>query len=143
MNKIKFPILLPIALLFLLIAAGCSGKIGISGTVKFTDGEPLNRGTVCFRSADGAITFTGYLNAKGHYRIGEMKDGDGIPPGTYRVWISGSEQERPILQPDGRATGFKTDRIIATQFTSPEESGLSIEVKSGGTKTFDFKVSKP
>ncbi|GHT38202.1 hypothetical protein FACS189427_12140 [Planctomycetales bacterium] len=133
-------ILLPV-IIFLVVLAGCSNKVRIGGTVTFEDGQPLVVGSVCFRN--DKITYTGFLDKQGRYRIGEMKDGDGIPPGTYQVWLTGTEEEKVKLLPDGRAAGFTRVSHVNRKYTAPESSGLSFEVKNGGTKTFSFMVSKP
>lgn len=135
----KYP--LSIILLLVFIAIGCSDKIGITGTVKFDDGEPLNLGSVCFRNEK--TTYMGYLDKKGQYRIGESKDGDGIHPGVYQVWIAGTDEGTVKLLPDGRAAGFGSVIRVHPQFTSPRSDGLSFEVKKGGPKTFDITVKRP
>jgi hypothetical protein len=134
-------------LLFLFIFAtifsiGCSGRIKISGNVTFTDGEALDFGEVCF--TEGNKTFFGRVKEKGYYAPGEFKDGDGIPPGTYNVWLS-----RTILSemiPDKH--GNESDEVrqierVDKKYTAPESSGLIFEVKHGGAKKFDFVVERP
>jgi hypothetical protein len=122
------------AVLVLSIAlfAGCADKVRVSGTVTFEDGEPLNRGQVTFRTADGK-TYSGYLDKNGKYSPGEIRDGQPIPTGTYTVWVAG--------------TGYSDEKYVAHQtvdskYTSAESSTLIFEAKRGGQKTFDFTVER-
>jgi hypothetical protein len=124
------------------LGIGCSGRVNVSGHVTFSDGEPLNFGEVCF--TEGQKTFSGWVKENGYYSPGEFKDGDGIPPGTYQVWISRTILAEPIYNKNG-AEGDevkRTDRVDQ-KYTAPETSGLIFEVKSGGSKTFDFTVERP
>jgi hypothetical protein len=79
MHKVIFTILI----LGLLVFAGCSSKVRISGNVTFPDGEPLTVGAVCFETPENS--FIGRLDKNGHYSVGENNNGDGIPQGTYTV----------------------------------------------------------
>ena len=75
--------------------------------------------------------------------MGLTKDGQGIPPGTYKVYIS----EALV---DGDASLAKKDEdgnmvvpkvpAVDLKFMSSERSGLTCEVK--GRMTYDIKVEK-
>ncbi|MGL6195690.1 MAG: hypothetical protein ACRC2T_12810 [Thermoguttaceae bacterium] len=69
---------------------GCSGKVKVSGTVKYRDDStPVQSGVVVFsskgQSARGNIK-------DGKYVLGMQKDGDGIPKGTYTVTVESIRQ---------------------------------------------------
>ena len=82
-----------VVFLSVLVLPGCSQKAKVSGTVKFPDGSPLNKGTVVFESKD--IRVSGVIK-NGYFSLGEKKDGDGVPFGTYKGWITGAlEADRP------------------------------------------------
>ncbi|MDR1958014.1 MAG: hypothetical protein LBQ54_03050 [Planctomycetaceae bacterium] len=138
----KFRIELFCLLLLTLICLGCSDKVKISGTVTFPDGKPVDFGSVCF---DGnGKTFYGYLNQKGYYSPGEVKDGDGVPYGTYKVWLSGTVLSEEILDKEGESTGYSKDTFrVAEKYTLPNTTDLTFEVKRGGPKKFDFTVEPP
>jgi hypothetical protein len=122
-----------------LILTGCSNRVKISGTVTYDDGKPLTQGSVCFRAEDGT-TYQGYLDKNGRYAPGEFRDGDGIPVGTYKVWISGSDESVELPSKNGSASRFKVIVNVDSQYTSPDTGKLNFDVKRGGTKTFDFTV---
>ena len=84
------------ALLFfaLLFVAGCgSGHVQLGGTVTFDDGTPLTTGAVIF--ATEAFMASGRIDSQGNFVIGSLGVRDGLPPGTYKVYISGATEENP------------------------------------------------
>ena len=139
-------LLLP--LLVIVFVAGC-GDPKVTGKVTFPDGTPLVKGQVMFQK-DGFVG-SGDIQKDGTYSAGKLKDGDGLPPGQYQVFITGASifdaaemehlsQEATI----GRIPTFKTPRpidLIAVKYMSPNSSGLTVEVK-GKTK-FDITVEPP
>jgi len=126
--------------LLLVCIVGCGGNCTVTGTVKFPDGTPLDRGSVIFES--DKLVANGKIQKNGTYSLisGEKK---GILPGTYRVSIGGLTQPT-IIPPTGR--GGKPEMIpsvspIDAKFHAPGSSGLTCEVK-GRTK-FDIMVEPP
>jgi len=127
----------------LLVITGCSGKVNVTGTAKFPDGTPLAKGNVFFRNADKTQMYQGTLQSDGSFALGEIEDGDGIPPGTYAAWIAGantSDYQR-------NAAGDPAGRIIETvlidkKYESPDTSGLSFTV-GGGRNVIEITVDKP
>jgi len=64
----------------------------VSGTVTYSDtGEPVQFGTVVF---SGELEGGRGIIKAGKYSVGRIKDGDGIPPGTYTV-----SSDSPVLPP--------------------------------------------
>jgi hypothetical protein len=116
----------------LLVIAGCSNKVKVGGTVKFDDGMPLDAGQVFM--SNGTFMFQGKILSDGTFSIGEIKDGDGIPPGNYGIWIAGANPS---------ATDQYQTLKIPTKYTNRETSGLTFEVKKNGTKTIDILLEKP
>jgi len=65
------------------IAFGCSGKVKVTGTVKYSDDDSLvNSGEIVF--SDGVTSARGSIK-NGRYSVGLLKDGEGIPSGNYQV----------------------------------------------------------
>jgi hypothetical protein len=122
--------------LTLLLLVGCSDKVGLGGKVTFSDdGSPLSTGTVCFET--DTYLARGTLKADGSYVVGSLTENDGLPAGTYRVYISGAEKETgqdkegmPIMEP-----------LIDTKYSSASMSELTLDV-TNATKTFDIKVDR-
>jgi len=125
---------------FLLGFAGCGGdKVSLKGTVTFKeDGSPLTRGLVCFET--DTYRARGTLMPDGTYRVTSVKANDGIPPGTYKVYIFGAEA--PVEDVSGRMRDARAMSLVAVKYTNKETSGITVEVDAK-TKQFDFQVEKP
>lgn len=129
-------------LLVCLLLVGCdsSGRVQVSGTVKFVDGG-VPQGEVSMirfeptsyqKSADGEVIkgAYGYIQPDGSFRMTTLKPDDGVYPGTYKVcftvlksYMSGeqliprkyiSKQTTPFEQTiDGKTQGlhFELDKL--------------------------------
>ncbi|GHT10494.1 hypothetical protein FACS1894170_02660 [Planctomycetales bacterium] len=124
--------------LFAIVIAGCGdSRILITGTITYEDdGSPMNTGNIQFESA--ANTYSGLIE-DGKYKTGGQKAVQGIPPGEYKVWISGAYAQVS----DGDKTGLGVLPLVADEYCSATKTPLSFEVKPGGATTFDIKVKRP
>jgi hypothetical protein len=122
----------------LALLAGCNkGYVSMGGRVTYSDnGDPLEKGTVAFMTS--TFQARGKIGADGRYTIGTLSDTDGLPKGTYQVFVTSSEDFQWIDELTG--TYITTYRIDG-KFANPETSGLTVEV-DGKTKTFDFQVDR-
>jgi hypothetical protein len=138
----KKRLLLIYILLILSVSIGCSKNIKVTGHVTFTDGEPVNFGSVCFETSEN--TYSARLDKNGYYSIGDTKDGAGIPEGAYRIWLSGTvlTEDIPNKNNDGYFEVKETMRVHP-KYTLPNHDSLKFEVKRGGKTTFDFTVERP
>jgi hypothetical protein len=120
-------------LFVVLLLSGCDSKQRLTGTVTFSDGEPLTVGTVVFSTP----TFISRANigSGGTFKVGTTTEGDGIPPGTYKVYVVGAM----VLDPKDPA-GMSQLPIVAQEFTSESSTPLSVTIP--GTKTFDIVVER-
>jgi hypothetical protein len=77
----------------------------------------------------------GMINPDGTYTVGSLSESDGLPPGTYQVYISGAEKWLP-----GK-NGGPSMRVLLIDFKygSGDTSGLTVDVPIPGGK-FDFQV---
>lgn len=131
----SFFIFIPV-LICAVAAAGCGNKVSLRGKVTYSDdGGPLTSGSVCFISDD--FMARGTIQSDGTYRVGSIKETDGIPPGTYGVYISGALREIGT-NPKGEAP---TESLIDLKHTAPETSGLVLEV-TPQTQRFDIVVDR-
>jgi hypothetical protein len=122
--------------LTLLLLVGCGDKVGLGGKVTFSDdGSPLGTGTVCFET--DTYLARGTLKTDGSYVVGSLSEKDGLPAGTYRVYISGAEKE---IGQDKEGMAIM-EPLIDTKFSIGSTSGLSVDV-TASKKTFDFKVDR-
>ncbi len=140
----KYHFLLGLVLLF---SAGCSGNVSLSGKVVDTEGNPITVGMVNFTSDKGLSR--GKINADGSYTIGTLKDKDGLPPGKYKVYVTGAEvpmaskgpaRVDAMGQPVPQMAGFQ--KLVATKYTTEKDTPLTCEVPAKGNK-FDVIVEKP
>jgi len=126
---------------FLLLAfSGCGGdKVPLKGKVTFKeDGSPLTRGMVCFET--DTFRARGPLNPDGTYQVSSVKENDGIPKGSYKVYIFGAEDATEATS--GGMNAARSAPMIAKKYTDKETSGITAEV-DGKTKQFNFEVEKP
>jgi len=126
--------------LFLLVShcvVGCGGgKVGLRGKVTFSDDDsPLTVGTVCFET--DTFIARGVLQGDGSYSMGSMSNSDGLPPGIYRVYVTGA-----VRAPDNAGGGMTMPiPLIDSKFASGRSSGITAEITTS-TKTFDFQVDR-
>jgi hypothetical protein len=139
-----------VPLLAIVFAIGC-GDPKVTGKVTFPDGTPLTRGQVMFQK-EGFVA-SGDIQRDGSYSAGKNKDGDGIPPGTYEVFIVGAstfgELQNADVTPqvgpggaDSRAIEMaQTISLIHSKYTSSATSGLTVVVEK--SMKYDIKVEPP
>ena len=132
MKKIKTIVLL----LLIGIVSGCSDNVPLGGRVTFSDnGEPLTTGTVVF--VDGHQQARGTLDATGYYKLGFVGNKDGIPPGTYKVYISDANEYGP-----GNAVHERTPiPLIEKKYMNLQSSDLEYAVDKK-TKKIDIQVRR-
>jgi len=125
-----------VATLFMLsLCIGCGKYVGVSGKVTFPDGSPLTGGEVCF--TDDVFAGRATVQRDGTYRMGREKDGDGIPKGTYKVYLSNGVSYEP--SPDGGPP--ISTLLVDKKFLTADTSGLTCTVD--GKTVFNFTVEKP
>ena len=132
-----------LSLAVLLLAVGCSNKMPLTGTVTFSDdGAPLTQGVIFFQS--DKVLAQGDIGADGKYAVGTDKMTDGLPRGTYQVYITGTER-LSLVEIDRGAMGGTArtteSPVIDGKYSRAETSGLSFTV-DGKTRTFDIQVER-
>ena len=138
-------------LFVLLLLTGCSDKIKLGGKVTFPDGEPLETGTILFSKSD--FLARAHIKPDGTYDVGSLGQKDGLPAGTYKVFITGALKTIEIA-PKGDAPkivnemgdgevkqteGFKP--LIAQKYTSEETTPLTVTVPS--VRAYNITVERP
>ena len=138
MFKVRLLLLFFIGMVAIAVA-GCGNKNAtLKGKVTFADdGSPVPAGVVIFDN--GAISASGAIQADGTYVAGFEKVKNGIPPGTYRVSISGA-----VRKLDNPTNFFPppTEMLIHRKYVSQEDSGLSVVVDHN-TKEYNIEVDRP
>jgi hypothetical protein len=142
--RTQYILLIVTLIIFATLISGCSGKVSVTGSVKYSDGEPLAKGSVCFRNEEGTRMFQGALKPNGTFDLGEIMDGDGIPAGKYSAWIAGANTTDYVRTARGDLTNQQTHEIlIDPKFESPETSGLTFEIERGKKANLDITVERP
>ena len=131
------------SLFVLAFLAGCGGDPKVTGKVTFADGSPLTVGRVMFQKQ--RFSASADIQANGTYSAGKLKDGDGLPPGKYRVFIADAfiaEAGKAVTDSTGASfvPEVRTE-LVAKKYTSPDTSELTVEVK--GNTTFNITVEAP
>lgn len=128
MNHVRF-CFAAIAVTALMIT-GCGGQTNVTGTVKYSDGTPLDRGTVNFDS-DSFASF-GTIQSDGSVVVGEW-DG-GVPDGTYTVTVEAMTDGNMQTDDDGNVSGEEPVTLVKNNKTT-----VTID---SSNKTFELTVEK-
>lgn len=124
--------------LSVLVFAGCgSGMVGLKGTVVFSDdGSPLTAGMICFET--DTYVSRGMIGPDGTFVLGSLKTDDGIPPGTYRVFIDRAQQHVG-KRGDGEDV---YEPMIDPKYADGRTSGITVEVTPSMKKQIEIKVDR-
>ncbi len=131
-----------VVLLLATTAGGCSGgssRPAVGGRVT-VGGQPVAHGTITFEAEDGKPDAAWIEDGRYHFQTGQTV---GLPPGRYKV----SVVPRQPTGPEPQLVGQETKPVGATGPTIPEKyhqaatSGLTVEVKGGDNRTFDFDLA--
>jgi hypothetical protein len=125
-----------VGLLIVLNGPGCNrkGLYPVKGKVVFADGTPLTAGTVEFRPVENAfLAPRAEIYVDGTFRASTYAEGDGAPPGSYRVVITPPEQLDP---------GQPRPKPFDRRFSSFQTSGLEYTVKPGKNEFFTITIDK-
>ena len=134
---------LTLCVLFSFALAGCNGNSPLQGKVTFEDGTPLTVGTVNFSSEKGLSR--GTIQPDGTYQVGSLKASDGLPPGKYKVYISGAlEQSGPAREQQERG-GIRVPVVSARplidqKYATAESTPLTCDVPAPKNR-FDITVA--
>jgi hypothetical protein len=122
--------------LSLLLLTGCGGNIQLKGKVVFSDdGSPVPIGTVCFEM--DSYLARGNLQSDGTFAVSSIKENDGLPKGTYRVYITGSQK---LIGTSIMGLPLY-ESLIDEKYAATNTSGITIDV-SPSTKYFEITVDR-
>jgi hypothetical protein len=127
---------------WLLTAFGCGetnplGRRAVSGTVSF-QGQPLDYGAIRFEPTGGEHPVEGgAVITQGKYQIAEEQ---GLPPGSYKVWIMAPEQGQaaPVEEAPGETPQSRSRDRIPPQYNV--QTTLVAEVPATGKAEFNFDL---
>ena len=124
---------LALCVLTLLASPGCDTGLKTypaSGTVRFTDGNPLAGGAIIFHSVELGVQARAKISDNGSFRLGTEDATDGAVAGLHRVTVRAA-WESPETPPK-----FPVKR----KYHRPETSGLEYEVIPKGSNHFEITV---
>lgn len=126
-----------LCLLICLLVVGCGGNKRLVGKVTFDDGESVPNGTVIFQSMDNKFMSRGEIQSDGSYKMSSESANDGIPPGEYRVYVSGIS-----AMPEGPPSAMMLPVLLCDpKYTDPDTSGIICKVPAPGNK-FDIVLER-
>ena len=126
----KLFVCLPLVAVFFI--AGCGNNHQLTGTVTFTDGNPVPRGMVLFTAEGDAFQARGQIRPDGTYIVGALTDRDGLPPGEYRVHVT------DITKTSSGTGGVGMPvPLVLERYFSDVTSGLTVTVPAPGNR-FDI-----
>jgi ABC-type transport system substrate-binding protein len=81
----------------LLTVCGCNhGLLPVKGTVKFSDGTPLDRGQVVFSGEK--YQFYGTVQSDGTFRLNGLNGKTGLPPDSYKIIVGAmDDNDQPMI----------------------------------------------
>lgn len=131
-----------LSVFMLAVCVGCGGNAKVTGKVTFSDGTPVTFGTIIF-SNDTTIC-KGEINEKGEYAMRTFKPGDGVPKGTYKIYITDtlrfgeSKTAKTAGAEKGDAVEYsligKAENVIPHQYGNPDESPFEPITVNGSMK---------
>lgn len=75
--------------LLLLVAtlSGCSSQQPATGIVGYTDGDPVQSGSIEFRSLETGDRYAGKIASNGAFTLRDQDGNEHLPPGEYEVVV--------------------------------------------------------
>jgi hypothetical protein len=112
--------------------SGGPAKVPAEGTVTYK-GQPLATGQVQFLSETGTAA-TGLVE-NGKFALGTLVDGDGAPPGKYRVSVFSYKE----IKLRGGETITKS--AIPDRYANPDSSKLVVEIPEAGNREIKIELA--
>ncbi len=137
-----------------LVVAGCQSKptdpnrpktVPVSGVVTYK-GQPVEGATVTFVSTAGKRGAVATTDASGKFTMTTFEPKDGAIPGTYQVAIQktvveGAPQEGATGKGGEEPPAGTLKDLLPAKYKDASKSGLTAEVKEGGTKDLKFELT--
>ena len=113
--------------LLLILVCGCDKGLKtypVSGTVHFSDGTPLEGGTIVFHSVESQVQARGNVLEDGTFRVGTESPRDGAVAGSHRV----------VIRASWRGPSTPPERPVHSKYRSVSTTDLEYDVKTGRNK---------
>lgn len=128
------------SMLLVTLLTGCGTNSGellvpVEGRV-LIDGEPMQSGSVITTPAEGRGA-RGTIGEDGHFLLTTRDAGKGAVVGVHRVAVVAYDHAEALNKnPEAEVT-----LIVPARYTSPETSGLTIDVKPNETNNFTLELN--
>jgi len=120
----------------MLVLTGCGNKVSLKGRVVYSDDQsPVPAGSVCFET--DTYVARGTLKPDGTFVVGSLRENDGLPTGTYRVYIVGAEK---VIGHTGDGMEL-FEPLIDNKYTKSSTSEITIDL-TRSTKDFLITVDR-
>jgi hypothetical protein len=108
----------------------------VKGKVVLPDGKPLSRGRIYFVRTDGALSSNGTIGTDGTFSLTTGSDGEGAPPGEYKVRI---EPDDPNTLPTKRNPNGKLP--FSAKYLDEDTSNLTVTVEPKPNQLEPFRLT--
>ena len=124
-------------ILLVLLLVGCDKSIGpTQGSVRFEDGEPVQAGSIEFRSLDGGRRYASRIDPKGQFQPRDLYRRIGLPAGEYEVVVV-----QIVLTEDLALKDHRHGRTVPRRYADYYTSGLRTTVKAGQTEPIEIVIA--
>ena len=117
----------------LLLCFGCSDP-PLSGTVKYSDGTPVEAGTVVLQSSQSQGI--GAIRPDGSFDVYQYKPCDGLKRGEYKVYFQGAFRTN-------EETGSILYHLVPEKYRDQNTSGLTYDSSSGNRLDIVIECENP
>lgn len=74
-------------LLLVVTLTGCSSQQPATGIVEYTDGDPVQSGSIEFRSLETGARYVGRIASNGTFALRDQDGNESLPPGEYEMVV--------------------------------------------------------
>lgn len=138
----------------LCLGPGCSqstslpSRVPVTGTVLY-NGNPVSGATVVFEGDSVARPGVGVTDSAGKFRLSSYTEGDGVPPGRYRVAITKFEAPPPSQEDTSmEAAAARSPQpasapksLLPKRYADAATSGFEETVAEGNANDFRFELT--
>lgn len=130
-TKLSLCLIIPV-LTGLLIGCG-NENVKVHGKVVFSDdNSPLTVGTICFES--GNTVSRGKIKEDGSFSVYSVKENDGIPPGTYKVYFLNA------VKGEGNPLTPKIVYQVHSKYQKAATSDITLTIDKSTKSPLEIKV---
>ncbi len=120
---------------------GCRGSDRLptykaTGKITFSDGTPLEGGTILFEPTERVRGARGLIGTDGTFTLGTYESSDGAVAGKHVAAII------PSVPDDFDPDAGRVPRTIHQRYTHMDTSGLEFEVKPEGSNDYQITVER-